>query len=292
MPEMERKPDPNAIQPSEHVHVNQCYKGAPCLFARPIPVKREDNWDYYDSRSRRYIYLDCSIHQKFWTDSPLKIENTEKWHTPTGRESFETPDLQLADTNGSWFTNSDDPERYSWNPEYDEPMTCGRCETVCDVRDDERYLETDGACPFPDPAPVQKYSGVRDYDSRCGDFLHPLVLENLDAINRKRRKVAYNHISGYLKQPRWIHALINSGQTIREVWGRHYQPATFYYSSFDTILKYIRSRPEKLRKNRQWLRHVWSNSKKSPSYRELRKFGSYLEDEIHDTLEKVVVGEA
>ena len=288
---MQQNPiNPNAIQPSEHVHVNQCYRGAPCLFSKPVPVKREDNWDYFDTRTRQYVYLHCIIHQKFWTDSLLQIENRDKWYTPTGIESFETPDLQLADTNGRWFTRSDDPEWYAWDPEYDDPMKCERCELVCDVREDERYLNPDGTCPFPDPAPNLKYTYVQDYDRPCRDFLHPLMLENLDAINRKRRRAAFHHIARYLKEARWIHALINSGQTITEVWERNYQPATFYFSSFDTILKYIRSRPRKQQENQQWLRHIWGNVQKSSSYRELLTWGSWEEEEIHDTLEEIVMG--
>lgn len=289
---MKQRPNPNAIQPSEHVHANSCYRGAPCLFAEPSPVKREDNWDYYDTRKRQYIHLACSIHQKYWTDSLLEIENADKWHTPVGRESYETRDLQLADTNGTWFTLSDDPEWYQWNPDYDESMTCPRCELVCEVRDDKRYLNEEATCPFPDPAPVLKYTSVQDYDRPCQDFLHPLLLENIDSVNRKRRKAAFHHLAGYLRQPKWIHALINTGQSITEVWERNYQPAMCYYSSFDTILKYVRSRPRELQKNRQWVRHLWNNARKSPSYRELRRFGSYFEDEIHDTLERIVMGEA
>ena len=288
---MQQKIDPNAVQPSEHVHVNHCYRGAPCLFAKPVTVNKADNYDYYDTRSRRYVHLACGIHQKYWTDSLLVMENAEKFYSPVGQKTYETPDLQLADSNGRWFTNSSDPEYYHWDPRYDEPMKCELCDLVCDIRDDERYLEEDGACPFPDPAPTPKYTQVQDYDRPCRDFLHPLMLENIDAINRKRRIAAFNHLKQYLGDIKWINALINTGQTITEVWERHYKPVTFYYSSFDAILKYVRSRPEEQQENRVWLKHVWGNAKKSPSYRELRQWGGYWEDELHDTLETIVAGE-
>ena len=250
------------------MYINQCYRSGPCLFAEQRKVPKEGFWDFYDTGSRSFIFLDCRLHQKFYTASLLEIEDAEKYHSPIGRQSYETPDLQLSDQNGRWMTRSDDPECYYQLP-YEEPRHCSICDIVCDIRDDERYLHDDGTCPFPESAPQLQYWKIEDNDRSCGDFLHPLLFANIESINRKRRKAAKAHIWNYLKEPRWMHALIDSGQRMIDVWERNYKPVTFYFRSFETVVLYLKTAPRQVRENQTLAQHVRRNLEHSPSFKQL-----------------------
>ena len=105
-------------------HTNQCYCGAPCLFSEQHRVNREDVWDHYSPSTKSYITLECKLHQKYWMDSPLVREEEENYLSGLSTQSREHLDLQLYDSNGIWFTHSDDPECYWWPPESDIPKTC------------------------------------------------------------------------------------------------------------------------------------------------------------------------
>jgi hypothetical protein len=248
-------------------YVNKCYRNGPCLFGDPLKVSRDGHWDYYDRSSRSYIYLRCRINQKYWTPSLLQIEEDEKFASGMGSATFETADLQLADQNGRWMTRSDDPECYSQMP-FEEPKACSICDIVCDIRDDERYLLEDGSCPFDDPPPQLHYWKVNDADLPCQDFLHPLLLQDVDAMNRKRRRMAKSKLWGYLKQKKWRDALIDKGESILDVWGRNYQQVNFYYRSFETIILYLKSLPSE-RKTSMFLRYLHRNLETSPSFKAL-----------------------
>jgi len=215
----------------------------------------------------------------------LQIEEAEKYQTPTGIESYETPDLQLADQNGRWMTRSEDPESYQHRP-WDEPKTCDLCDIVCDIRDDERYLQDDGSCPFPDSAPELRYWKIEDNDRECQDFLHPILLQNIEAINRKRRKAAKAHIWKYLKEERWMHTLINSGQRMIDVWERNYKPVTFYFRSFETIYLYLKTLPKE-RRTPQFVQHIRRNIEYSPSFKQLLRGRSY-EAELLRKIDRMV----
>jgi len=259
---------------NDYIEMNNCLRGgAPCLFGEPKKVPKEAYWDYYDKASKSFIYLDCKIHQKYWVPSLLQIEEAEKYQTPLGTESYETPDLQLADQNGRWMTRSEDPDCYRQMP-YEEAKNCSICDIVCDIRDDKRYLNPDGSCPYNDPAPEQLYWKINDYDRPCQDFLHPLLLQNIEAINRKRRIAAKNHIWKYLKEPHWMHTLINSGQRMIDVWKRNYKPVEFYYRSFETIVLYLKTIPEE-RRTPMFLQHIRKNLEYSPSFGELVRKSEY-----------------
>ncbi len=267
------------------VYRNRCYRNGPCLHGKPVKVKREDERDYYDRASRSYIYLECKLHQKYYTPSPLQIEEYEKYQSGLSTETFELPDLQLADQNGVWMTRSDDPECYEHKP-YDEPKTCNICDIVCDIRDMEKYMREDGSCPYDDSPPKQIYWKIDDYDRPCQDFLHPLLLQDIGAMNRKRRRVAKAHIWKYLKEPKWMHKLINSGERMIDVWRRNYQPVKFYYNSFETIIQYIKHLPPE-KKTRSLLRHIRKNIEKSPSFKELLR-KSWYEEDLLDKINRIV----
>ena len=253
--------------------MNRCYRNGPCLFGEPKKVIREADWDHYDPASRSFIYLECRLHQKHWSPSLLQIEEAEKYHSPTGNATYEAPDLQLSDQNGRWMTRSEDPECYYQEP-FEEAKTCDLCDIVCDIRNDQRYLNSDGTCPFPDPEPKSIYWKIEDNDRECQDFLHPMLLQNIDSINRKRRKAAKAHIWKYLKDPKWMHTLINSGQRMIDVWKRNYQPVTFYYRSFEQIYLYLKTLPKE-RKTPMFLQHIRGNLEKSPSFEKLKGESDY-----------------
>lgn len=265
----------------EEIYINKCYRNGPCLFGIERIIEKEDYWDYYDSGRKKFIFLECKLNQKYYTPSLLQIEEAEKYQSGLSTESYETPDLQLADQNGVWMTRSEDPECYQW-PLDDEPKTCAKCDLICDIRDDKRYLNEDGSCPFGDAAPHLKYWKIEDYDRECQDFLHPLLLQDIDAINRRRRRAAKAKIWSHLKEPRWMHALINKGERIIDVWKRHYHPVTFYYRSFETIILYIKNLPPEAR-TASLLKHIRKNLEKSPSYKQLLR-ESYYEESL---LEKI-----
>ena len=267
------------------VYVNACYRSGPCLFGEQVKVKKESYWDYYDSAQRSFVFLQCKIHQKYYTPGVLQIEDAEKYQSALATESYEHPDLQLADQNGRWMTRSDDPGCYYQEP-YEEPKTCSICDIVCDLRDRTKYLEPDGTCPYPDPPPAPIYWKIDDQARPCQDFLHPLMLSNIDAINKKRRRAAKAHVWKYLQQPRWMHALINSGQRMIDVWKRNYQPVTFYYRSFETILLYLKSIPADNRTG-SFLQHVRGNLEKSPSYKHLLRESDY-ERGLLDKIDRMV----
>jgi hypothetical protein len=231
-------------------------------------VSRGEAWDYYDRQSRSYIYLRCRLNQKNYSPSLFHIEEAEKYQSGLSTESYEAPDLQLADTNGIWFTRSDDPESYRWPEEAEEGKECSLCELLCEIREDERYMREDGACPYDDAAPELIYSKIQDNDHPCYDFLHPLLLQDINAINRRRARAAKAKLWSYLKQKKWRDALIQKGERITDVWKRNYQPATFYFNSFESVWLYVKNLPGEMKRNKRLLRRVRENLELSPSFRE------------------------
>ena len=269
------------------IYKNLCYRNGACLFSEPIKVEREQEWDYFDTRRKSFISLDCKLHQKYYLPSAVEIENRESYLSGIPLQAREHPDLQLHDSDGVWFTRSDDPKCYYWPPDVDEKKTCNLCDIICEIRDWDKYLTEDGSCPYNDNPPGLGYWKVQDYDRVCENFLHPLLLQNIDSINRKKRKAAKAKIWKYLKEPKWMHTLINSGQTMKEVWERNYKPVTFYFNSFETILLYIKNSPENLRKNKTWLKHIRKNLEKSPSFEELLR-ESWYEEELLERIDKMM----
>lgn len=241
-------------------------------------MRKEDRWDYYDRSSRSYIYLECRLHQKHYTPSLLQVEEGDKFQSGMGTETYETPDLQLTDSNGIWFTNSSDPEYFQW-PINDEHRTCSLCDIVCDIRDDMRYMREDGSCPYDDAdaPPEPLYRKIQDYDQPCRDFLHPLLLQDIPAINRRRRRMTKAKLWSYLKQKRWRDALINKGERIKDVWLRNYQPVTVYFNSFESVRLYIKNLPAEMRNNRFLRQRIRENLELSPSYRECLERGEWEE---------------
>lgn len=258
-------------------YTNQCYRKAPCLHGTPVTVSRADHWDYYDKTTRSFINLDCRLHQKHYTPSLLQIEEADKHQSGLSTETYETPDLQLADSNGIWFTRSEDPELYNWSPDSDEPKTCNLCDIVCDIRDMQEYLHDDGTCPFDDPAPSIIYHRIDDHDQPCRDYLHPLFLQDIKSINRRRARTAKAHIWKHLQEPRWRHALINSGQRMADVWRRNYKPVHVYFDSFQTIALYLKNLPPHMRQNRNLLQRIKENMEGSPSFKENLQKGDWEE---------------
>lgn len=242
-----------------------------------MQVSRGDAWDYYDRQSRSYIFLQCRLNQKHYSPSLLEIEEAEKFNSGLSTETFETPDLQLADTNGIWFTRSDDPESYRWSPELEEGKTCNICDVVCDIRDMSKYMREDGTCPYDDAAPELIYSKVQDDDKSCYDFLHPLLLQDIKTINHRRARTAKAKLWGYLKQKRWRDALINKGERIIDVWQRNYQPVRFYFNSFESIVLYLKNLPPHMKGNKNLLQRVRDNLELSPSYKENLEKGEWEE---------------
>ena len=259
----------------QDLYTNQCYRNGPCLNGDPVPVSRGDAWDYYDRQSRSYIYLHCRLNQKHYTPSLLRIEEAEKYSSGLSTPTHEHPDLQLADTNGVWFTRSDDPEYFRWTPETEEGKECTLCELVCDIREMSEYMQKDGTCPYDDAAPELIYTKVRDNDEPCSDFLHPLLLQDIKAINRRRARTAKAKLWSYLKQKKWRDALIEKGERITDVWQRNYQPVTFYFNSFESIVLYLKNLPGHMKNNKGLLRRVRENLELSPSYRECLERGEW-----------------
>jgi hypothetical protein len=255
------------LQDSQYILTNQCYRKGPCLHGTPIKVSRGDRWDYYDKGLRSYVSLECRLHQKHYSPSLLQIEEAEKYQAGLGTESFESADLQLADTNGVWFSRSDDPELYRWPPDSDEEKTCSICDVVCDIREMAEYLKDDGSCPYEDAGPDSIYLKVEDNDRSCQDFLHPLLLQDIKAINTRRARIAKAHIWKYLQEPKWMHSLINSGQRMVDVWRRNYKPVTFYFNSFESIVLYLKNMPAEMKGNKHILRRIRGNLELSPSFK-------------------------
>ena len=241
-------------------------------------MNRDAQWDYYDKAEKSYIFLECRLHQKYTTPTLREIEEEEKHQSGLSTETYETPDLQLADTNGIWFTNSGDPESYRW-PVSDDPKTCNICDLVCDIRDDERYMRKDGSCSYDDAvtAPEPMYHKVQDYDRACQDFLHPLLLQDIKAINKRRRRMAKAKLWGYLKQKKWRDALINKGERITDVWQRNYQPVMFYFNSFESVWLYMKNLPLEMKRSNFLIQRIRDNIKLSPSYRECLERGEWEE---------------
>ena len=272
----------------QEIFTNQCYRSGPCLHGTPVEVSRGDRWDYYDKQSKSYVYLECRLMQKNYLPSLLQIEEAEKFQSGLSTETYETSDLQLHDSNGKWFTRSEDPELYRWPATVDEPKTCNICDLVCDIRDMKQYMREDGSCPYDDPAPQPIYSKVADYDRSCQDFLHPLLLQDLKAINKRRARAAKAHIWKYLKEPKWMHALINKGERMIDVWNRNYQPVTFYYNSIEAVWLYVKNLPAHMKNNSHLLRRIRENIEYSPSFRECMERGEW-EKRMLDNIDKVVL---
>ena len=271
----------------DYSRVNRCYRNGPCLFGDPERVSREDHWDYYDSSRRAYVHLDCRIHNKHYAVSPVEIENEESYLS--GLSAREHPDLQLHDTDGVWWTCSNDPESFHYDfLKEDVEKRCADCDILCQIRDWEKYLDPGGSCPYPDPPPQPIYRKVV-YDGPCDNFLHPLLLQDVDAINRKRRRVAKAHIWKYLKEPKWMHALINSGQPMMQVWRRNYRPAQVYFSSFETVKLYLKTMPEHMRRNPRLVERVRENLEKSPSTRKLLR-ESWHEEDLKGEMDRYIDG--
>ena len=195
-------------------------------------------------------------------------EEADKYQSGLSAESFEHPDLQLHDTNGVWFTRSEDAELYRWPTEAEESKACRICDIVCDIRDMEKYMLADGGCPYHDTMPEPVYFKVQDYDRPCQDFLHPLLLQDIKAINQRRRRAAKSKLWGYLKQKQWRDKLINKEERIRDVWHRNYRPAVFYFNSLETIALYLKNLPPEMKQNRGLLKRIRENLKYSPSFKE------------------------
>jgi len=219
----------------------------------------------------------------------LQIEEAEKYQAGLGTESFESPDLQLADTNGVWFTRSDDPEFFRWSPDSDEAKTCSICDVVCDIREMGEYMRDDGFCPYDDPGPESVYLKVEDNDRACQDFLHPLLLQDIKAINKRRARIAKANIWKYLQEPRWMNALINSGQRMIDVWKRNYKPVTFYFNSFESIVLYLKNMPVEMKRNKHLLRRIRENLELSPSYKVNLEKGEW-EERMLRNVERMVNG--
>ncbi len=271
----------------ERTYKNRCYRSGPCLFADQRRVTRADDWDYYDRRRKAYIQLDCRIHNKYYSPSPPELEEEQNWFSGMATETREYPDLQLHDSDGVWFTRSDDPECYYYDYEIEStPKTCTDCETICDIRNWDKYLNPDGTCPYPDPPPQPIYWKI-EYDRTCNYFLHPLLLQDIDVINRKRRKMAKARIWKYLKEPRWMHRLISKEKPIMQAWMRNYEPAKFYFNSFESILLYVRkAAPAKIRRDKRTLQLIRSNLEKSPSFSDLLDdpYEEYLLERLDETI--------
>jgi hypothetical protein len=265
------------VKEFQDLYINRCYRNGPCLQGDPVPVSKGEAWDYYDRQSRSYIYLRCRLNQKHYAPSLLEIEEAMKFQRGLSDESFESPDLQLADTNGVWFTRSEDPELYRWSEDGDEAKTCTLCELVCEIRNDERYLSEDGSCPYDDavPSPETIYSKVEDHDRPCQDFLHPLLLQDIKAINRRRARATKAKLWSYLKQKQWRDTLIQKGDRMADVWNRNYQPVTFYFNSFESIVLYLKNLPPHMKSNKGLRRRVRGNLELSPSYRENLEKGEW-----------------
>lgn len=258
---------------------NTCYRGAPCLNGTPVPVSRGGDWDYYDKASGSYIYLECRLHQKFYSDSLLQIEEAEKFQSGLSTESYETADLQFADYNGVWMTHSDDPENYRWSEVVDDgdsleeiilddARSCNRCDIICEIRGRTEYLNEDGSCPYPDPAPTLRYWKVEDADTPCGDYLHPLLLQDIEGMNAKKRRMTKSKLWGYLKQKKWRDLRITKGERMTDIWERNYQPSQVYYRSLETIWLYMKNLPSEMKENKHLMGRIRKNVRQSPSFKE------------------------
>jgi hypothetical protein len=273
----------------QDTYTNKCYRNGPCLQADQVKVSRADRWDYYDRSSKSYINLECRLNQKYYTPSLLQIEEAEKYQSGLGTQSYEHHDLQLYDSNGAWFTRSDDPELYRWPIGSEDPKECNICDIVCDIRDMKEYSRENGSCPYDDPTPQPVYSKVQDYDGSCRDFLHPLLLQDIKAINRKRARTTKAKLWGYLKQKKWRDALINKGDRMVDVWKRNYQPVKFYYDSFGSAYLYLKNLPQEMKKNKLLIQRVKDNLKYSPSFNNCSQEGEW-EKRMFKNIDKFVEG--
>lgn len=285
------------------IYKNQCFRSGPCLHGTPVEVTKDQNWDYFDKSSRSYIYLDCRLKQKYYSQGVLEEEAEEQYLSGMSTQQKEHGDLQLSDTDGVWFTRSEDPENYLWpsfpgedDGEYlddkvaDELRTCKSCDIVCDIRNDSRYLNDDGSCPYPDPSPTLKYWKVEDNDRPCQDFLHPLLLQDIPAINARKRRATKSKLWGYLKQKKWRDLRINKGERITDIWRRNYQPVAFYYKSFETVWLYMKNLPPEMKRNKHLLNRVRENLEYSSSYNECLERGEWerrMLENIEMAVEKV-----
>lgn len=85
-----------------------------------------------------------------------------------------------------------------------------------------------------------------------------------------------------------MHTLINSGDRMIDVWKRNYQPVTFYFRSFETIVLYLKSLPAAA-KTPTFLNHLWHNLEMSPSFNELRERSNY-EQMMFSKIDQMVAG--
>jgi hypothetical protein len=160
------------------------------------------------------------------------------------------------------MTRSDDPDCYPHKPFDFEKKNCSICDLVCNVRDDERYLNEDGSCPYPDSVSEPVYWLVADQKvSSCKEYLSPTMLLDLDAVNRKRRRKTKAFLWGYLKEKKWLDLQINSGRRMIDVWEKHYKPLQFYLPSVETLWLYVKNVPRKQR-SKQFVSHIVSNVEK------------------------------
>ena len=285
----------------QDIYKNVCYRNGPCLHGTAREVSKSEDWDYKEGG--HYFYLDCRLNQKFYSQSPLEAELEENYRFGLSTQQRDHPDLQLADSDGRWFTNTNDPENYTFitqiepiSEDFDEegyididsPKKCSSCELICDIRDDERYLNQDGSCPYP-PAdnPQPSYQKVMDNDQSCGDFLHPYLLQDIDAINRRKRRAAKNKLWGYLKQKKWRDILIQKEEPISQVWRRNYRPVKFYYRSFETIYLYLKNLSPEVKSNKHLLQRVRKNIEYSPSYRQCLQRGEW-EERMLENIDRII----
>lgn len=159
----------------------------------------------------------------------------------------------------------------------DEFRTCKSCDIICEIRNDKQYLNDDGTCPYPDPEPQLKYWKVEDNDRPCEDFLHPLLLQDIPAINSRKRRAAKSKLGGYLKQKKYRDLLINKGERIIDIWKRNYQPVTFYFRSFETVWLYMKNLPPEMKGNKHLLQRIRENLEYSPSFKECLERGEWKE---------------
>lgn len=148
-------------------------------------------------------------------------------------------------------------------------------------------MNEDGTCPYPDatePQPI--YRKVQDEDQACQDYLHPLLFQDLSAINRKRRRLTKAKLWGYLKQKKWRDLRISKGERIVDIWKRNYKESNVYYSSFASIVLFLKNMPNHMQRNQQLLRRVLQNVQRSPSYKQCTERGQW-EESMLEKIERI-----
>lgn len=274
-----------------NIYKNQCYRKGPCLNGEWRETTAEEAYDYREG-GRYYKIESCRLHQLYYTQSPLEAELEENYRSGLTTQQHSTPDAQLHDSNGIWFTNTSDPENYHQitplqalddeisDPEDDydlETKICRNCSIICEIRDWDKYLNEDGTCPYPDATEPQPIYRRVEKDRECGDYLHPLLLQDLERLNQKRRRIAKSKLWGYLKQKKWRDTLIQKGEPISAVWRRNYRPAVVYYRSFETVFLYLKNLPPEMKSNKFLLQRVRKNIEYSPSFKQCLGRGEWEE---------------